>query len=457
MSKLETKDRVPSISAEEFYNRAAEQDSRPVPDALRESRPYEGGSYTVPVERFLSKEFHDREVEKLWKRVWQFTCREEEIPNVGDVYFYEVALLKFIVVRTAPNRIKAYVNSCLHRGRQLVDHDCRVSQLRCPFHGFTWDLEGRIASIPCAWEFSRIEDPEYWKLPEAKVETWCGFVFINPDPQAGSLKDFLGQDIDPHFERYGMEDRYILGHARKVIPCNWKIAQEGFLESYHIIATHPQLMLTGAQTDTKYDVFGNYSRGLGVYYIPNAYSVYEPTEQEIVDSALDLRLDQDRSVELPEGLTARQQMAAIGRAGYERVTGESADRFADTEMVDVCFSSFFPNFHPWPLFARICYVFRPYRDDPNKSWMDIYQLGLHNKTKERPPAAKVHVLKDDEDWTAAPEINPYLGRVANQDMFNLGAVQEGMKTSATKVVNYAKYQESRIRSFHDTLDKWLAT
>ena len=396
MSKLERALRVPAVSAQEFYNRVADADSRPVPDVLRESRPYEGDSYQVSVERFLSKDYHLLEVEKLWKHVWQMVCREEEIPEVGDLQIYEVATLSYIIVRSAPDQIKAFPNSCLHRGRQIVDHDGRCSKLRCPFHGFTWDLKGRITSIPCTWEFSHVKDPETWRLPEAQVATWGGFVFINPDPNAEPLREFLG-DIDRHFARYPLEDRYIAGHARKIVPCNWKIAQEAFLEAYHVLETHPQLMPQGSHTDMRYDVYKNYSRTLGVYYIPNAFTGFDATEQDILDSVSDVRLDQTSVLQAKEGFSVRQQMAEMARQGYERVTGESSSHLADTEMIDICFLSVFPNFHPWPLFARICYLFRPYKDDPNKAWMDIYQLMPFDKKKGRPAPAKVHQLQEDED------------------------------------------------------------
>ncbi len=454
MTMLERNQRVPAITAADFYNRVADADSRPVPEVLREYSPYRGGNYEIAVERFISKDYHLLEVEKLWKRVWQVACREEEIPEVGDIYRYEVATLQFIVVRSAHDRIKAFPNSCLHRGRQLVDCNKRATELRCPFHGFTWDLEGRISSIPNAWEFSRIKDPGHWQLPECKVATWGGFVFINPDPNAEPLRDFLG-DIDRHYERYPLSERYIAGHARKVVAANWKVAQEAFLEAYHVYGTHPQLVPQGSHSDMKYDCYGNYSRAVGVNYIPNSFLGYELSNQEILDSTVDLRMDQERSVQAKEGYTVRQQMAEMARAGLERATGEPSDRYADSELIDICFMSIFPNIHPWSLFNRICYQFRPYQDDPDRSWMDVFQLMPFDKSKGRPPAAKVHVLADDEDWTAAPEINVFLARISNQDTSNMAPVQNGMKASAKKFVQYSEYQESRIRHFHELLGKWV--
>lgn len=448
-------DHAPAITAEEFYRRAVERDGTPVPDFLSESKPFEGEHYQVDIERFVSPEYHRREVEQLWKRVWQATCREEEIAQPGDVYVYEIATLQYLIVRTQSGAIKAFPNSCLHRGRQLIDCNRRVTQIRCPFHAFTWDLDGRIAQIPCAWDFSHIDDPDYWTLPQVQVATWGGFVFINPDPDAAPLSAYLG-DLDRHFERYPLDGRYIAAHARKVVPCNWKVAQEAFLETFHILGTHPQLLPQASHTDMKYDCYENYSRTVGTYYTPHVYTGFDPSEQEILDSVADFRQDDaQRSMVLEEGETAREHMARLAREGYERASGESSEGLATSELIDISFMSVFPNFHPWTLFTRICYLFRPYKNDPDRSWMDIYQIMPVRKGEAPPAPAPVRLLSDEEDWTAAEDLSPYLGRIANQDAFNFGPIQQGMKASATGVLNYSSYQESRIRHFHTLLDKWM--
>src|SRR5688500_14955191 len=95
-------------SAGVSYQELLDTDSHPVPAVLRVESPIEPGGVQVPVERYFSKEIHDLEVEKIWKRVWQMACREEDIPDVGDYIVYDVAHLSFLVVRTAETEIKAY-------------------------------------------------------------------------------------------------------------------------------------------------------------------------------------------------------------------------------------------------------------------------------------------------------------------------------------------------------------
>lgn len=215
-------------------------DSREVPAPLREESYEYLGSEDIDKDRYITEEFHHREVEKLWKRVWQVACREEDIPEPGDYVVYDLADMSLIVVRRPGGEIAAYHNACLHRGTRLCDNAGQTQQLRCPFHGMTWNLEGELTVLPCQWDFPHIDEKKFG-LPQAQTGVWGGFVFINPDPEATSLANYIG-DLEKHFEPYGLQDRFKAIHVAKVIDCNWKVGMEAFLESYHVIATHPQLL-----------------------------------------------------------------------------------------------------------------------------------------------------------------------------------------------------------------------
>src|SRR5438132_6248341 len=99
--------RSPGIS----YQALLDTDTHPVPEVLRLESPRYLGSEDIPVSRFTSREWHEREVERLWKRVWQFACREEHLPHVGSYVVYDIAHLSFIVIRTKPDEIRAYRNA----------------------------------------------------------------------------------------------------------------------------------------------------------------------------------------------------------------------------------------------------------------------------------------------------------------------------------------------------------
>ena len=95
-------------------------DTNPAPAVMLSESPAEGQSTAdLPIERYFSKEWHDQEVEKVWRKCWQLACRVEEIPNVGDHVVYNIVHDSLIVARTGADEIRAYVNSCLHRGTLL--------------------------------------------------------------------------------------------------------------------------------------------------------------------------------------------------------------------------------------------------------------------------------------------------------------------------------------------------
>ena len=236
------------------YQQLLDTDTHKVPKVLRLDAPTDLGDHDIPVTRYTTRAFHELEVERLWKKVWQMACREEDIPEVGDTTVYTIAHLSILVVRSSTDTIKAFYNACLHRGRLLRDEGGFTTELRCPFHGYCWNLDGTLKQIPAEWDFPHV-DPDEFHLPEVKVGTWGGFVFVNLDPECEPLDAFLG-DLGAHFDRWPLEDRYKEVHVAKVLRCNWKVAQEAFMEAFHVVATHPQLLAGIGDANSQYDVFG---------------------------------------------------------------------------------------------------------------------------------------------------------------------------------------------------------
>ena len=213
------------------YQQLLDEDTRDVPAILRRESPLDDGPMSVLVERYISPEFFQVEREKMWDRVWQMACREEAIPSVGDHIVYDIAGRSYIVVRSSPSTIRAFHNVCRHRGRLLREvGGVRLTEFRCAFHGFAWEIDGSLKHVPCAWDFPQIENPADWRLFDVQVGTWGGFVFINPDHDAPSLESHLG-DLTEQFAAWPLEDRFTQVHVAKVIRCNWKVAQEAFMEA----------------------------------------------------------------------------------------------------------------------------------------------------------------------------------------------------------------------------------
>jgi phenylpropionate dioxygenase-like ring-hydroxylating dioxygenase large terminal subunit len=400
--------RSPGLS----YQDLLDADSRPVPDVLRWQSSASFGQDDKPVDRYIAREIHDLEKERLWTKVWQMACRESELAEVGDTQVYDITDISILLVRTSPTEIKAFYNACLHRGRQLRDQPGPVTDLRCPFHGYAWNLDGSLKHVPCQWDFPQVV-PDEFRLPEVKVGTWGGFVFINMDPNAEPFDSFLG-DLPKHFERWPLEKRYKQAHVARVLPTNWKTVQEAFMEAYHVVATHPQLLPGIGDANSQYDTWGNFSRAITPNGTPSPHLKWTPTEQDMFDSMSDRRLDMDPYVVIPDGMTARQVAGRNGRAMMAPFLGAAADELTDAELTDSFYYTLFPNFHPWGAYNRIVYRFRPYQDEHEMAVMECIFLSPYDEAEGRPADAPIHWLGVDDDWTEAPELG-LLARVFNQD------------------------------------------
>lgn len=456
LSEAEIAARNPSYSYQDLLDR----EQVDVPQALRESTDTYLGSEDLPLERWTSREFFDLEVEKMWSKTWQMACRESQVSKPGDYFVYDIVNYSILITMTETGEIKAYHNSCLHRGRALKRGAGSAEELRCPYHGFAWGLDGAFKSAPCQWDFPHIEE-EKFGLPEVKVETWAGWVFINMDDNPPALQDYMGI-IPEHFERWNHEQRHISMHIQKVIGANWKAVLEAFIESYHAIATHPQIMSYQGIDNSQYDVWGdNVSRTITPSGVVNPSHEDQFTEQDCVDSmlgtsALVAEADEEQA---QVQQTAREKIAEINLPTFSEQAGADLTAVAThSELMDSTLYLLFPNFAPWAGFGPVLsYRHRPNGDDPESCIMDIFLLTPFPEGTERPDDAPMVALAIDEPFAKAADVmGAGLARIFDQDASNLPQVQKGMKASRKGTVTLANYQEVRIRHFHQTLDKYLS-
>ena len=429
------------------YQDLLDRDSHDVPEVLRVQSPKFLGDADVSAARYTTKEWHDLEVERLWKRVWQMACREEDIPGPGDHIRYDIAGMSFIVLRTRAGALRCYPNACLHRGRMLKEFDGHASELRCPFHGFCWSLEGKLIDIPARWDFPHIRTEEF-SLPEIPVATWGGFVFINPDQECAPFDDFI-RDLAWQFQRWDLSRLYKQAHVAKIMHANWKIVQEAFCEAYHVNGTHPQVLKSLGCVNSQVDVWENCARVITPGLTPSPLLDYEVTDADIVQAMLDIPEGQPVP-ELPEGMSPRAWSAAMGRESLRADAGDLVDVYCDAEMVDALDYTLFPNFHPWGAFNRITYRFRPNVNDHRSAIMECMMLAPFQG--ERPPPAPIRWLEPDEPWSSALG---FLGRVFDQDAFNMPKVQLGLEATYKPGITLANYQESKVRWLHHKLGEWV--
>lgn len=200
----------------------------------------EFGANLVSVKHYTCPEYFERERTEIFEKTWVYLAREEEIPTPGSFVVRTVPFLKasVLLVRCTDGRIRAFHNICRHRGNQLAV-DCRGSAkgFACRFHGWTYDLEGRLAHVPDEEIYLGLEKEKMGLKPFA-TDVWKGFVFICADPlPRQSLAEFLS-DLDPAFREYPFSDMVLVGNFAATMDVNWKILQDGFLDPCHVAFLH---------------------------------------------------------------------------------------------------------------------------------------------------------------------------------------------------------------------------
>lgn len=428
----------------------------PVPAHLRPA-PADLGDDPIDVARYVSREFHEREARKLWPKVWQFVCRDEQIAAPGDCQVYDIIDRSVLLVRGDDGQVRAFRNACLHRGRALRTTSGRAQELRCPFHGFTWGLDGGFKSLPCAWDFKHL-DATALKLPQLRCETWGGFIFVNFDEQAPPLHEYLGV-LPEHFRDYGFEQACTLVHVQKRIACNWKIGQEAFFESMHSRTTHPHILTFIADVDSQYDIFGDHiSRMITPSTVPSSHlegvSEARVMHDSLVASGRMASTDAQKH-QLPAGMSAREYIGELNRQVFAQLSGRDLKHATRSELQDAILYSVFPNLQIWAgYFGNICYRFIPDGDDHDHCLFDIRLIGRHPPDQPKPPPPPLRRLADDEPFEAVAELGA-LAPVFDQDMRNLPFMTKGLKSLRDGRIQLAHYQELRIRHHHQTLDRYL--
>lgn len=446
-------DRHPADSYEDVLAR----ETRPVPDYMREGRQLGDGAMTIETDRYCSRDFFEKEVRHVWPKTWQFACREEDIPKPGDFHVYEVVGKSLIVVRQEDGSIKALHNACLHRGRKLVNGKGCRSEFKCPYHAFTWAIDGAYKSNPLPWDFPHIE-PEKFGLPEALVDTWGGFVFINCDRDAKPLMEVIAP-LAEDFARFDFANRYRAIWVQKKCRCNWKALSEAFAESFHSITTHPQILPGIGDANSQFDCPNDYvSRQFSATGIASPF-IAPLSEQQIFDhlTGARTRIAVDGGMKLAEGATARATMAELARQTLAADTGKNYDDATDGEMIDSILYDVFPNMSFWAgHVSNIVYRWRPNGMAPDEAIMDIMILKPVPANGERPRPAPVFEIGLDESMTLANDIlGPGLAAVFEQDMLNLPQVQAGLEASENGLVHLSRYAEQKIRSLHLMLDRYI--
>ncbi|MGE0687724.1 MAG: SRPBCC family protein [Dehalococcoidia bacterium] len=200
---------------------------------------------------FFDLEIYQLEMERVFARAWLFMCHESQIPNPGDFFLNFMGEDRVIVVRNNEGGISVLVNSCRHRGNAVCRaEEGHASSFMCTYHGWTFDLQGKLVGVPGFKEVYHEElDRENWGLIKAaQVESYKGFVFATMDPTAPNLYEYLNES-----GRFGLDmladqgDMVIIGGVMKwTMQCNWKFPADNTADFSHGLTSHPSAYIAVA-------------------------------------------------------------------------------------------------------------------------------------------------------------------------------------------------------------------
>jgi choline monooxygenase len=191
---------------------------------------------TMPAWCYTSPQFYKREVERIWCKIWNFVGSVDQVASKGDYFTLNFAGVPLIILRDQDGHLRAYANTCRHRGCELLEGEGNTKLIVCPYHSWTYELDGALRGAPEMEKTIDFNKADYALIP-IKIDTWGGFIFINFDDNAGSLKKQLGE-LPEKLAPYNLENMALTRRKAFEMDCNWKLFVENAKEAYHIATVH---------------------------------------------------------------------------------------------------------------------------------------------------------------------------------------------------------------------------
>ncbi len=194
---------------------------------------------TIPWSWYVDPAVARLEHERIFRRFWQYVARTDEITERGSFHTSRAGDLPVLLVRDQEDELRAFLNVCRHRGSILCKGSGRRETIQCPYHAWTYGLDGGLLKAPRSDREGGF-DADALGLVRLSLATWGPFIFVNPDPDAPPLADTL-EDVPERIAAAGVDVDALrfLSRAESEYDANWKICAENFLECYHCAVAHP--------------------------------------------------------------------------------------------------------------------------------------------------------------------------------------------------------------------------
>ena len=401
-------------------------------------------------ERYFDPDFYQMEVDLLWSRTWQMACRLEEIPEPGDFVEYEILDQSIIVARTDDMGVRALQNACRHRGVKVAEgRGSCTSGFICPFHGWCYGPDGVNTFVTRSKTFSDHNlQAQDLNLTPVRCEEWGGCAFINLSDDAPPLRDCIEPFATVH-DAWKVESlRAEWWHAAR-LPVNWKLAEEAFMEQYHVIETHPELVITGrdpSRTGGAVDPRALIDAELHYLRIMSdgMEGMVHANDVRVAEGIRDIELPADPTVAFSTWLrTLNDEVVRWHRAnGSDMPDLNDLEARGLNEPMGYCF----PHYFILPMYSSATtYRFRPL--GPEETLMEIWSLTRFPEGEDPPKPVPPEVWEcDDARWPPIP----------TQDFSNLPRQQKGLHAKGFEYMRLSERLEGGLSNFERTIDGFLA-
>jgi phenylpropionate dioxygenase-like ring-hydroxylating dioxygenase large terminal subunit len=363
----------------------------------------------LPAARYTDTEFFELEKQHIFGKSWLFAAHIDEIPEPGCYMRWHHAGDPIIIVHGMDGKVRAFYNTCRHRGAPVVTEDFgKSSRLICGYHNWTYKTDGTLAGLPERRDFPKDFDLSCRGLIPVGCEMFGNLIFVNFDPDAGSLMEWLGP-IASEWEEFAFDRIKLAARHTFDLNCNWKVAMEANMEVYHVPFIHPKTV--SPLVDSQRNLNTMYPGGHARMMAPPP----QQTDREHV-----------RAVDSPPEW---QQIETVGELG--RTCTQSYTLFPN--WVSPLSNYFVPPLIFWPTSL-------------NTTRLELITMALDWGDAPAPDL-----------WTVPDELQPNGRQMSNiilEDTQFGEAIQKSMESRGFKSVPLS-YQEARIYSFHQHCDRMI--
>lgn len=416
-------------------------------------------------ERYCSREFAAREWDMLWTRIWHIAGRTADMAEPGDYVVHNFMKESVLCVRQEDGSVRAFYNSCAHRGMRLAKGAASVDAFTCPYHGWRFGLDGVLQHAQDRDDFPQGDPCGKLKLTELRCDTWGGFVWYTMAEDGPGLAEYLAP-MPEVYRNYPMDTAVRVAWYRIALNANWKFVTDNFSESYHTRTAHPQVPpWIDQDVDTARHEIWPAGHGRTVQPMRPSLSDRPADGRNTMFEAILRQWDVD-----PDAYESYEDFVMEGwkdlKAAKRRLWRDRGyvhyEHMTDEEITDSPHTVIFPNvtisFLPDNL---VFFRSEPHPDDPEKCFFDLWCMAFPvagQDTVESIMAGPRPLREVDacehRDFDGGRGIPELAGQIVYQDMELAEDMQAGMHSRGYRDA-YLSAQETRVRFFHEVLNDWL--